>query len=342
MPADTNSKVYDFIESFSIDFSGIPTVEKKAKRIAQLFSRFNKYIKLNTNEYKLINDVQNKNYIFTDGCGFMSTEFAQLVKSQFKLDYVPSVCQIRYRGFKGVLVHVPEVNDLKIHFRESMKKFNTENEDLNIFGIVDVSKSFRPAYLNTQTIMLIESVGVSERILRLKQQEFYEILIKLSSNIDAACQYLSCFGYSDFLESIQKNKGIDKEIEINLNSLKKKEIEKMYEVRRNDKIKYKTRILVPQSRLVFGVCDPYGLLEENECYFNPTLLKQDKEKFDILDKILVTRNPCYSPGDIRKLKLANKKFKTEYQHLNDCIVFSVKGERSIADQMSGILNSKFV
>ena len=52
----------------------------------------------------------------------------------------------------------------------------------------------------------------------------------------------------------------------------------MYEVRRSDKIKYKTRILVPQSRLVFGVCDPYGLLEENQCYFNPTLLKQDKDK----------------------------------------------------------------
>ena len=185
--------------------------------------------------------------------------------------------------------------------------------------------------------MLIESVGVSERILRLKQQEFHEMLNRLSSNMDAACQYLSCFGNEDSLDSIQKNKGIDKDIETNLKGLRKREIDKMFETRRNNRTRYKTRILIPQSRLVFGVCDPYGLLEENECYFNPTLLKQDKEKFETADTILVTRNPCYAPGDIRKLKLANRNVKSQYNHLYDCIVFSVKGERSIADQMSGKL-----
>ena len=335
MPADSNTKVYDFIESFSPELNKITKVEKQAKRIAQLFSRFNRYVKLSTSEYRLINDVQNENYIFTDGCGFMSTAFAEQVKFRMKLDYIPSVCQIRYRGFKGVLMHVPEVEKVKIHFRESMKKFETEISNLDIFGIVDFSKSFKPAYLNTQTIMLLESVGVSERILRIKQKDFYEMLNSLSSNIHAAIQYLSCFGHSDLLESVQKNRGIEKSIETQLSAFRKKEIDKMYENRRGNKIKYKTRILVQQSRLVFGVCDPYGILNENECYFNPTLLKDDKEKFENSDTILVTRNPCYAPGDIRKLKLANRKRNVYYSHLYDCIVFSVKGERSIADQMSG-------
>ena len=333
MPADTNVKVFDFLDSFSSDFAKIQTIEKQAKRIAQLFSRFTKSVKLNTNEYKLINDVQNKNYIFTDGCGFMSTEFAEQVKSIYRLNYVPSVCQIRYRGFKGVLLHVPEITSKKVYFRESMKKFDTQKPEFDFFGVVDVSRSFRPAYLNTQIIMLLESIGVSKRMIKLKQDDFFDILKDLSSNMDKACKYLSCFGNADYVDSIHNHKGIDKTIETYLTTSKKKEIEKMFEFRQRDKPKYKTRILIPKSRLVFGACDPYALLDENECYFNPSVLRQDE--FEDVDIVLVTRNPCYAPGDIRKLKLANKKYKKQYSHLNDCILFSVKGERSMADQMSG-------
>ena len=62
---------------------------------------------------------------------------------------------------------------LKFNLENLWKKSNALNEDLNIFGIVDVSKSFRPGYLNTQTIMLIESVGVSEKKFISLKDEIY-------------------------------------------------------------------------------------------------------------------------------------------------------------------------
>ena len=40
--------------------------------------------------------------------------------------------------------------------------------------------------------------------------------------------------------------------------------------------------------------------------------------------VLVTRNPCHHPGDIRKLKCV---YKEELKHLYNVVVFSSKGER---------------
>jgi hypothetical protein len=49
-------------------------------------------------------------------------------------------------------------------------------------------------------------------------------------------------------------------------------------------------------------------------------------------EVLVTRNPCLHPGDLRKLRAVDK---PELVHLTDCIIFPVKGKRPAADQMSG-------
>lgn len=48
--------------------------------------------------------------------------------------------------------------------------------------------------------------------------------------------------------------------------------------------------------------------------------------------MLVTKNPCFHPGDIRKLKAV---FKEELSHLVNVIVFSQKGSRPTQNMMSG-------
>lgn len=67
--------------------------------------------------------------------------------------------------------------------------------------------------------------------------------------------------------------------------------------------------------------------------FNPTLLHVDQiESFSKCESVMVTRNPCYHSGDIRLLKLVRN---DSFNHLNNCIVFSVKGARPEADKMGG-------
>ena len=48
--------------------------------------------------------------------------------------------------------------------------------------------------------------------------------------------------------------------------------------------------------------------------------------------VLVTRNPCTHPGDIRLLKAVNK---PQLQYLFNVVVFSAKGERPVCNMMSG-------
>ena len=93
-----------------------------------------------------------------------------------------------------------------------------------------------------------------------------------------------------------------------------------------------TRILVPKSRVVFGVCDPLHKLKYGECYFNPTL-PVDEASFPAGQKFVVMRSPCYHPGDLRVLKLTDEK--EGYGSLRDCLVLPVKGPRPHAIECSG-------
>ena len=126
------------------DFSRMKSVAKKAKRIALLFSAAEIACEIRPECCEDIPDVVSKDYNFTDGCGLISEQFAKfLVKSmniRFRNQrYIPSVFQIRYRGYKGVLMIDPSMrNNTKIRFRESMKKFKG-GDDLS-FSVIEYAK----------------------------------------------------------------------------------------------------------------------------------------------------------------------------------------------------------
>jgi len=126
------------------DFSKIKSVAKKAKRIGLLFSAAELGVTLHPDRCEDIADIQSKEYCFTDGCGLISTILAkQLVKKTqitFRnVRYTPSVFQIRYRGYKGVLTLERKLpKQMLVQFRDSMRKFK-EVKDL-MLSVVDYSK----------------------------------------------------------------------------------------------------------------------------------------------------------------------------------------------------------
>ena len=54
----------------------------------------------------VVPDVENKDYVFTDGSGFLAQSVLNLVAKKFKFEQVSAI-QMRYAGFKGVLVAHP-------------------------------------------------------------------------------------------------------------------------------------------------------------------------------------------------------------------------------------------
>jgi len=126
------------------DLSKLKSVGKKAKRIGLLFSSAKMALELPSERCEDIEDVKRDDYIFTDGCGLISPQLARQLEQRCKIifrnkRYHPSVFQIRYRGYKGVLTLDRTLRgQVQVQFRESMRKFKDASD--HSFAVVDYSK----------------------------------------------------------------------------------------------------------------------------------------------------------------------------------------------------------
>ena len=141
--ADSKLNIRRMVESLG-DFSKMKTVAKLAKRIGLLFSSAKVAMRLDPARCQDIPDIETNEYIFTDGCGLISPHFARDLARRLKIvyrniRYTPSVFQIRYRGYKGVLMLDLTMKDGTLaKFRKSMKKFSGGND--YSFSVVEYSK----------------------------------------------------------------------------------------------------------------------------------------------------------------------------------------------------------
>ncbi|KAH6711886.1 RNA dependent RNA polymerase-domain-containing protein, partial [Leptodontidium sp. MPI-SDFR-AT-0119] len=129
MFAGTKSQISRKIEALG-DFSKMKTVAKKAKRIGLLFSVAQIATSVDPARCEDIPDIETNDYVFTDGCGLISPRFARELARRVKIGfrnvrYTPSVFQIRYRGYKGVVEVDPTMEGKTVlKLRKSMKKFS--------------------------------------------------------------------------------------------------------------------------------------------------------------------------------------------------------------------------
>ena len=94
-------------------------------------------------------------YVFSDGIGKISLEFAQKVAKKCGYDCTPSAFQIRYGGYKGV-VAVDPTSCYKLSLRKSMQKYDSINTKLDVLAC----SKFQPCYLNRQLISLLSTLGI--------------------------------------------------------------------------------------------------------------------------------------------------------------------------------------
>ncbi|KAJ7387487.1 hypothetical protein OS493_000817 [Desmophyllum pertusum] len=314
----SHENIHALLSQFG-DFLEERNLGKRARNIGMLFSTLNKPLSLAKDEYK-IEPKRGvfRSYTLTDECGFMSPNFSSEVQRIFELDYQPSAIQVRYRGIEGMLALKEDLTEVKVQFYESMQKFVTPNENmpevLDFIDVVDHSRPYDNGYLSTRMIMLLADAGVSSERLEELQSSYYDLLENMCTNTATAEYFLRLRGEVQFLKDMQES-GVDGRVKKHLKLLRKQELDEMMEV------KY-TRILVPKSRVVFAVCDPYGKLKLGDCYFKPTI--SGDTDFSAAEKIVVARSPCYHPGDVRVFKLTHEKPGYEtYANLRDCLVLSV-------------------
>lgn len=316
-------------------------VAKHAARMGQCFSSTYATVVLQPHEVnECLDEVEHNGYIFSDGIGKITCDLALEVAQKLQLtDNPPSAYQIRYAGFKGVISVWEGKNDgIRLSLRPSMHKFESNH---TVLEVVSWTK-FQPGFLNRQIITLLSSLNVPDAIFAQMQEAMLSNLNNILSDSDVAFDIVtaSCAEQGTtaaLMLSAGISPGTEPHLKAMLLAIRSSQLLGLLE---------KTRIFVPKGRWLMGCLDELGILEQGQCFIrasspslNNCLVKYgsrlsaaNTNAETILGTIVMAKNPCLHPGDVRILEAVDV---PELHHLVDCLVFPKKGERPHANEASG-------
>ncbi|KAL0837749.1 hypothetical protein Bca101_089639 [Brassica carinata] len=331
------------IRSWMGDFGSIKNVAKYAARLGQSFGSSKETLTVEADDVELIPDVEifssGKRYVFSDGIGKISSDFAELVARKCDIEGVsPSAFQIRYGGYKGVVAKDPN-SSKKLSLRSSMRKFHSDHTKLDVLAWTKE----QPCYLNRQMITLLSTLGVSDSVFEKKHKEVVDTLdFVLIDPMKILC-LMPPREHTKFLKDLVSCgiKPSEPFLSMMLHYIRES---KLVELRT------KTRILIPKGRSMMGCMDETNTLEYGQVFVrcsystnlsltsessptqDPTLTLDSKPPYNIIGDVVVAKSPCLHPGDVRVLKAIAV---TDLNHMTDCIVFPQKGHRPHPNECSG-------
>lgn len=334
MFAPTRDLNADGIRQWMGDFHKIKNVAKYAARLGQSFGSSTETLSVGEDEIEIIPDVMavadGTKYTFSDGIGKISEDFAHRVAIKCGVrGRTPSAFQIRYAGYKGV-VAVDLLSSKKLSLRKSMLKYESDNTKLDVLAW----SKYQPCFLNRQIITLLSTLGVRDHVFEKKQREAV-------AQLDAVL--VDPWKAQDALDLMSpgENANILKEM-LNCGYKPDEEpyLSMMLQSFRSSKLldlRVKARVFIPKARQMMGCLDETGTLEYGQVFvqFSEAARRQFYEESTTLDdntstdhiitgKVVVAKNPCLHPGDVRVLKAINV---PELHHMVDCVVFPRKGKR---------------
>ncbi|OAY66642.1 putative RNA-dependent RNA polymerase 2 [Ananas comosus] len=342
MFASNDDVTAEGIREWMGQFNQIHSVSKCAARMGQLFSSSLQTLNVPSWEVKTIPDIDvttdGNKYTFSDGIGKISLSFARQVAQKCGLSHTPSAFQIRYGGYKGVIA-VDRTSFNKLSLRPSMKKFESNSTMLNITKW----SNYQPCFLNREIICLLSTLGIEDEVFESMQHEHMHFLDGMLTNSEVALIVLGQMAGAETRTAVKMlTHGYEPTSEPYLSMM----LQAHREYQLSD-LRSKCRIFVPKGRVLVGCLDEIGLLEYGQVYVRITLTKEELKDADqtffhkvdettavIVGKVVVTKNPCLHPGDIRVLE-AVYDVQLDDMGLVDCVVFPQKGKRPHPNECSG-------
>ncbi|KAJ7598370.1 RNA-directed RNA polymerase [Mycena floridula] len=319
--ADSDEELDALIYPFG-DFGKIMSVAKRAKRIGLLFSEAQLDYDLPVQYAGDIPDLKSGDEVFSDGCGLISKRLSVQISKKKKIvfrgeRYTPSVFQLRYLGYKGVVSLHPQLDaensPYLVQFRASQKKFTASGTNTT-FSVIDYSRPYSFARLNDDIIVLLSSIGITKETFLAKQDVYHKWIEDATVDPIKAFEFLTSVNNYHLAERVFLH-GLHN-IDI-LKSIRKEQLKEVGSFK-NDRGKTRSRMLVQKSRLLFGICDPFRVLKEGQVHIRITMGRKGPST-PIHGDVLVVRNPCLHPGDCLKLRAVDNDM---LSHLVDCIVFA--------------------
>ncbi|GFT62602.1 RNA-dependent RNA polymerase 1 [Nephila pilipes] len=323
------------------DFSHITNVAKFMARMGQCFSTSEEAVQIELEDENIIHldDIKNEDYIFSDGIGMISKELAdEVIKAMDKrlplrlsetgTTYKPTAFQIRFQGCKGMVAVNPLLKGRKLGIRPSMQKFSCYTS--SILEIVKISAP-RGLFLNRALITILEQLGVEMNVFLHLQKD---MILDLTDSLiyeKKAWKIMSNLTTLDYPYKKLLKCGICLTKEPFFRSL----LLCVYKVA-IDLLRAKTRIAIPPNygRNMLGVLDETKTLQYGQVFVQYSEeLGNIESPTEILKRtVVVTKNPCMHPGDVRKFEAVDI---PALHHIKDCIVFPSVGKRPHPDEMAG-------
>ena len=305
------------------DFTSCLTIAKYTCRLGLCFSSTYKTLFIPKERIFHIPEIERNGFKFSDGIGKISPEF--LFEARDMLGVSPneeiSAVQIRLGGCKGVVALAPEL-EYCIAIRPSMCKFYSQDTSLEICSFA----RFKPAYLNRQIILLLHGLGVPDTVFLELQQGMILQAKRSMDDEDSAIKFIQQYNdqgiYSDLISMLERK------IKIKEEPYLQSMLHSIYTSFVAD-IKERARIFAPDSALLMGVIDEYGVLEYEQVYIR---ISSSGNSTVATGKVVVTKNPCLHPGDVKVLQAVDA---PELAHLANVIVFPQKGPRPHPNECSG-------
>jgi RNA-dependent RNA polymerase len=315
------------------NFRNIRNVAKYAARLGQSFSSSTETLKVHKYEVEEIPDITNgTRYIFSDGVGKISADFAMEVAMKCKVKcFAPSVFQIRYGGYKGVVAVDPRSNR-KLCLRKSMLKFQSENITLDVLAY----SKYQPCFLNRQLITLLSTLGIGDSVFESKQQEAVMQLNRMVTEPQAAIEAIKLIPMGEVTNMVKELLlcGYQPNHEPYLSMLLQ-----TFRASKLLELKTKSRIFIPQGRAMMGCLDETCTLKYGQVFIQASYCADDHHKIVVTGTVVIAKNPCLHPGDIRVLHAVDV---PDLHHMFDCVVFPQQGQRQVLYEYTIMFSTVFV
>ncbi|KAJ3841711.1 RNA dependent RNA polymerase-domain-containing protein [Lentinula raphanica] len=348
---------------------------KYAARLAQAFTSTERSVRIHRSQWMIIPDMGEEPYLFTDGVGTISQSLAdeiwdELCKSRPDRAHralKPSAYQIRFLGFKGVVVIDKELDNLpgniRMCLRPSMRKFENSNAEEADIEIAEAFETPMAAYFNRPLVMILEDRGVPRpTFLDLLRNAVADAQL-VDNSIHDCHTFLAehSFGNVYRLPRILKQLAVEYQAEItnsdnrvNIDSKFLKGLRNVARMQVLKDIKHNARILIPDSHLLVGVADEGPAyvndpsrpeftdentycLSENQIY--ACIQRPDDEHPTwISGPCLIWRSPLVHLGDAQRVNAVGQPPKGKrnlFGHLRNVVVMPSKGKRSLASCLGG-------
>ncbi|KAI0664721.1 RdRP-domain-containing protein [Cubamyces menziesii] len=350
------------------DFSNvIRQPSKYAARLAQAFTATDPSVSITRDQWEEMPDLEDGDgmYLFTDGVGTISQELADKIwealctakESLRRVVITPHAYQIRFLGYKGVVVIDHRLEGIKMRLRPSMNKFEALEKDVAPIEIARWFDHPGTSYLNKALIMILEDRGVEQKTFLKLQEMAVAKTMTAADSVEETITLLKThnlgqgFGIPWILKGLRAaGLGMRHEKpragDLSGTFLHSLLLYAQHHVLRD--IKHAARIPIPDSYLLVGVADE-GPAYERQGVENVFSLKEgqiyvciqndeDEEPVYLKGYVSISRSPVVHPGDVQRVRAIGEPPADKvcfFRGLKNVVVLPSVGKRSLASMLGG-------